>query len=90
MPKSKTFPSAQLQSYLKESRAQGSVPPFATATDTPVSTKQAALGDYLASWGDNWKRLEAVRYVPHMVYAFDKNSLKNYSIKIFGVPLTPQ
>jgi hypothetical protein len=48
------------------------------------------VGDYLAGWDDEWKRLEAVQYVLHIVYAFDKNSLKNYSIMIFGVPLTPQ
>lgn len=57
MPASKKdFPSAQLQRYLVESRAQGSVAPF-TATMEGSATKREEMKGFLAAWGEHWKRM---------------------------------
>ena len=61
----KPFPSVQLQSYITEPRAHGSVPPFVVvATDEAATSKEAGMKECLAAWEENWKRLGAIRYVP--------------------------
>lgn len=54
----KPFPSVQLQSYITEPRAHGSVPPFTViATDEAAASKQAGMKEYLAAWEESWNRI---------------------------------
>ena len=59
MPKpQESIPSVQLQSYIREPRAHGSVPPFVvTATDEAATSKEAGMKEYLANWEENWNRI---------------------------------
>ena len=52
---SKTFPSVQLQSYLRELRAHGHAPPFTIATDDAVAEKEASMRQYLVAWIEHWE-----------------------------------
>ena len=59
MPKpQEPFPSVQLQSYITEPRAHGSVPPFVVITNGEAATsKEAGIKEYLANWEENWNRI---------------------------------
>jgi hypothetical protein len=59
----KTFPSAQLQTYLKERRAHGSVPPFTAPAENAIENRTAQMEEYLVAWEHDWKLLDAARYV---------------------------
>ena len=64
MPRSQNiYPSAQLQTFLNEPRAHGSVSPFTTAVQGANARKNAEIEEYLVAWEQNWKRLEATLYV---------------------------
>jgi hypothetical protein len=87
---SKTFPSAQLQTYLKEPRAHSSVPPFTTPAEGAIENRTAEMREYLVAWDQDWKLLAAAGYVlrTHHVFAMKPHILA--FVMIFGVLLTPQ
>jgi hypothetical protein len=87
MPKSKkNFPSVQLQSYLNEPRAAGSVPKFTALTEDVASTKEAAMREYLVAWEEKWKRSETTRYAQSNYHAFARVLHLITAEAIFGVP----
>ena len=86
----KPFPSVQLQSYITEPRAHGSVPPFiVVATDEAVTSKEAGMKECLAVWEENWKRLGTIRYVPTDLCAFFRAIGLITAEIIFGVLSDP-
>jgi len=64
MPTSKKilFHSPQLQTYLKESRAHGSIPPFTAAAMDATGKKKTEMQEYLMAWEQNWKGLGLTGY----------------------------
>jgi hypothetical protein len=64
MPTSKKilFHSPQLQNYLKELRAHGSIPPFTAATMDATGKKETEMQEYLLVWERNWKGLGSTGY----------------------------
>jgi hypothetical protein len=64
MPTSKKilFHSPQLQTYLKESRAHGSIPPFTAAAMDVTGKEKTEMQEYLLAWEQNWKGLEPAGY----------------------------
>jgi hypothetical protein len=64
MPTSKKilFHSPQLQTYLKESRAHGSIPPFTAAAMDATGKKKTEMQEYMLAWEQNWKGLGSTGY----------------------------
>jgi hypothetical protein len=64
MPTSKKIllHSHQLQTYLKESRAHGSIPLFTAAAIDATGEKKTEIQVYLLAWEQNWKGLGPTGY----------------------------
>jgi hypothetical protein len=92
MPTSKKifFHSPQLQTYLKESQAHGSIPPFAATATDATGKKKTEMQEYLLAWEQNWKGLGSTGYALIFYHASSWNLTGLLPLFIFGVPLTPQ
>jgi hypothetical protein len=75
MPTSKKilFPPPQLQTYLKESRAHGSIPPFTAPAMDATGKKKTEMQEYLLAWEQNWKGLGFTRYALIFYHAIPWN-----------------
>lgn len=92
MPKpKKALPSVQLQSYLDEPRDDGAVLTFTASTHHAVSTKEAAMRQYLVAWEAKWKRMASSGYVLSNCQSFSMEFFTGLQPKQFLVFfLTPQ
>jgi hypothetical protein len=75
MPTSKKilFPSPQLQTYLKESRAHGSISPFTAAATDAIGKEKTEMQEYLLAWEQNWKGLGSTGYALIFYYVSSRN-----------------